>query len=116
MSNSKMPAWVENLILKAVKEFIPASMIAEAFAALKVELFARAKAAAAATDNAVDDMLVAKFEALMNACTPDSQFICDLIQRGEQAVIDFLRKVSAETPNKLDDAAVDLLEAAFKQH
>jgi len=116
MANGKMPAWIENLILKAVKEFLPPSMIVEAFAALKLELFARARAAAAATDNAVDDMLVAKLESILNECTPDSQFICDLIQRGESAVVEFLRKVASSTPNKIDDAAVDILEEAFKHH
>jgi len=105
---------MENLIVRAIKEFVPASMIKEAFDALKNDLFARAKAAAAATDNAVDDALVAKLEEILNECTPDSDFLCDLIKRGEDAVIDLLRGVAAKTPNKIDDAAVDLLAEAFK--
>jgi len=59
-------------------------------------------------------LLVAKVVELFSECTPDSQFLCDLVEKGEDAVVAFLRKMAVQSPTKIDDAAVDILEAAFK--
>ncbi len=110
----KLPGWVEALIVKALHEFVPASVIVEAFDRFKTETFAWARAKVALTDNKIDDAVVAKLEEALNACTPDAEFLCDLINRGQDALIDFLRAVAAKTPTVIDDALVDILEEAFK--
>lgn len=110
----KMPAWLEALVIKGMKEFIPASLIADAFDKFKAEIIAKAKELAADTSNTIDDMVVSKLEQILNGCAPDVQFLCDLIEKGEDSVIIFLRDAVAKTENKIDDAAIEILAKALK--
>lgn len=111
---SKIPGWIEALTIRVIKEYLPASAIAEAFESWKSLFLEQAKAWAADTDNMIDDMVVAKLEAALTTCTPDSQFLCDLVEKGEDAVISLLRGLAAKTETGIDDALVDLIAAALK--
>ena len=111
----KIPNWLEALLVKALKDFVPPSVIAEAIDDMKLEFFAKLRELAARTDTTIDDMIVDKIEAAFTACSPDMQFVCDWLQKGEDAAIDFLRGVAAKTPTLLDDAAVDILAEALKR-
>lgn len=110
-----LPVWLEKLLIKALKDFVPPSVIADAIASFKVEMFAKLRELAARTDTTIDDMIVDRIEAAFNACSPDLQFVCDLIQKGEDAFVDFLRATAAKTDTKIDDAVVDILAAALKK-
>ncbi len=109
-----IPRWLEELLIKAVRDFLPPSVIKEAFLSWKNELMTKLKAMAADTSNKIDDKLVDMVDQALSTCTPDSQFICDLIQNGEAALIAKLRVLAASTDTELDDAAVDILEDAMK--
>jgi tRNA A37 threonylcarbamoyltransferase TsaD len=108
-----IPRWAEALLIRALKEFVPASAVKEAFVQLKEGVLADLKELAASTDNKVDDALVEKVEQALSVCDPDSQFLCDLVATGKVALIAKLRELAAKSETKLDDAAVDILAEAM---
>jgi hypothetical protein len=110
----KIPSWAEALIIKAIKDFLPASAIAEMFESFKVELFAKLRELAKQSTNEIDDMLVDKLEEALKSCDIDAGVLCDLITKGEDAAIAFLRSVAAKSESKIDDALVDIIAKALK--
>ncbi len=102
------------MIVDAIKKYVPADAVAAAIAAWKLEFLDYLTAQAAATANGVDDILVERVRAALEACTPDSAFLCDLLTKGEAAVIAKLRLLAVPTPTVIDDALVDILEKALK--
>ncbi len=115
MTDQLIPPWVDAIVVRLIKTYVPSSAIAAAFAEVKAKAIEQAKALAADTANKWDDAAVAKVEEILNGCSPDSQFLCDLIKNGEQAVVDLLRAGAQQTPTQIDDALVDLLADALKQ-
>lgn len=110
----KIPGWMEALLIKAMKEYLPPEAISEAFAAWRDEMIAWAKAQVASTSNKIDDVVVEKLADALTLCkVDDGQFLCELVVKGEHAVVDLLRTLSKSTETKLDDAAVDILEQAL---
>ena len=110
----KMPAWLEALVLRALKSAVSPEEIAATIASLKVEVVNKARAAAATTATSWDDKLVDMLDDAFSVCKPGAEFLCDLVQKGEDALVAFLRAAAARTDTKLDDAAVDMLAEAFK--
>lgn len=115
MFATKIPKWVEALILKLVTQFVTPEVVAEAFTVWKTEFIAWAKSQVANTANQIDDFLVDKLSQALTVCEPDAQMLCDLMQRGEEAVVELLRGLAAKTETDLDDAAVDVFAEALKQ-
>ena len=109
-----IPKWAEALIIKAIKDFLPASAVAEMFEKFKVELFAKLRELAKQSENEIDDMLVDKLEEALNSCDIESSMLCELIEKGEDGIIAFLRTLAAKSETKIDDALVDILEKALK--
>ncbi len=109
----QVPRWVEALLIKALKTYLPPEALAEAFDMWRTEAVDWARAQAAATANGIDDMLVDKFAQALSTCQPDMQFLCDLVSRGEHAMVDKLRELAKLSETELDDAAVDLFEKAL---
>lgn len=112
-SKSLLPPWVEGLIVEALREFVPPTVIADAFDKFKTETFARLRSLAADTTNKIDDLIVAKVEEALNSCTPDAEGLCALITQGEAALIQMLRDVAAKSATIIDDVAVDILAEAL---
>lgn len=112
----KVPSWADALIIKAIKEFVKPESVAELFDTFKAELFLRLKEMAAKTENQLDDALIERLEQALNECDIDSNMLCELIGKGEDALISFLREQVAKTPSKIDDALIDILEDAIKNH
>ena len=44
-----------------------------------------------------------------------TEFLCELIEKGEMALVSMLRSASKITPTEIDDAIVDILEDALKK-
>jgi signal recognition particle GTPase len=109
-----IPKWAEALIIKAIKDFLPASAIAEMFESFKVELFAKLRELAKQSTNEIDDMLVDKLEEALKSCDIDNNMLCELIEKGEDGIVSFLRAMAAKSETKIDDALVDILEKALK--
>lgn len=110
----KLPAWIENLIIKAIKDFIPVSVIIEAFDTFKIEIEKKLRELALSTENKVDDMIVDKVIEALNTCTPDADFLCGLIEKGEDYLIDMLRALALKSETKIDDALVEIVAEALK--
>ena len=110
----KMPAWVEALIIKAIRDFVPVSVISEAMEKFKADAIAKLKEMALKTETGIDDMIVEKIEEALSACTPDSDFLCGLVEKGEDYLIDMLRGIAMKSPSKIDDALVEIVAKALK--
>lgn len=110
----KLPAWVETLIVTAIRNYVPASAIAAAIDGWKAEIFDWLTAQAASTDSPIDDVIVTKVKEALNSCTIDSDFLCGLVAKGEDFLIAKLYEVALTTPNKIDDACVKLLDDALR--
>jgi len=111
---AQIPAWLEPLVIRALKSAVSPEEVAATVAALKVELVNKARQAAHATATTFDDKLVDMLDDAFSTCKPGSDFLCDLVEKGETALVGFLRAAAARTDTKLDDAAVDILAAALK--
>jgi len=109
-----MPVWVEALIIKAIREFVPVSAISEAMEKFKTEMAAKLKELALSTENKVDDMIVDKVIAVLSECTPDADFLCGLVEKGEDYLIDMLKTVAKKSSTKIDDALVEIIAKALK--
>lgn len=114
ISMKKMPGWIEKLIVKAIKDFVPVSVIIEALEAFKVQMIAKLRELAASTENKIDDIMVDKIEETLSSCNPDVDFLCGLIKEGEDYLIVFLRNAVSKSETKIDDAIVDLVEEALR--
>ena len=110
----KMPAWDEALIIKAIKDFVPVSVISEALEKFKADAIAKLKEMALKTENGIDDMIVDKIAEALSECTPDSDFLCGLVEKGEDYLIDMLRNIAKTSPTKIDDALVEIIAKALK--
>lgn len=110
---SGIPRWVEALLVRAIREYIPASVIHEAYEHWKDDVIAMLKEKAADTANKIDDVVVQKVEEALGACTPDSALLCEIIQGGKAFLFAHLRQLASASETQLDDAVVDLLEEAF---
>jgi len=110
----KLPAFLENLIIKAIKDFLPPSVIAEAVDKFKEELGKKLRELALSTENKIDDMVVDKIIEALNTCSPDADFLCGLVEKGEDYVIEMLRGLALKSETKIDDALVDIIEKALK--
>jgi hypothetical protein len=109
-----LPVWVEKIILQAIKSYLPAEVVRQVWQGLLVSLGEWAKALAADTTNKVDDAIAAAVADLATGnCLPDTQVLCDVIQRGEKAAVEFLRAQALRTDTKLDDAMVDVIASAL---
>lgn len=110
----KLPRWLEALIIKALKDFLPPSVIKDTFVGWKEDVLAQLRVYAADTSNKIDDRIVDMVDQALSTCEPDAQWMCDLVANGKAVVIAKLRELAASTETKLDDAAVDILEEAMK--
>ena len=111
----KMPAWLERIIVEGIKKFVPASAVAEYVAMAKAALAEKVTALAASTENKIDDAIAEKIVAAMTSCEVGTEFLCELIEKGEMALVSMLRSASKITPTEIDDAIVDILEDALKK-
>ncbi len=109
----KLPAWLEVLIIKAITTYIDPDTVKGALEQWKSEFAEWLTTQAALTDNTIDDKIAATIITALNGCDLDNQFLCDLIQRGELAVVDLLRKLAASTDNEIDDAIVAIVAEAL---
>ncbi len=109
----KLPEFIEKLIVKAIKEYVPATAIKELVASFAADLAKVVHEWAAKTSNTIDDKIADLFEDALTKCSPDADFLCAVIQKGEAAVVDFFRVAAARTDTKIDDAAVDILAQAL---
>src|SRR5262245_61364422 len=108
------PPWLEKLIVQAIKTYLPTEVVKEAFQGFLVQMCDWAKAQVANTANKIDDKIVeALADLVASGCTPDTAVLCDVISRGEAAVVDFLRAQAKRTDTKLDDTMVEVLAAAL---
>jgi transcriptional regulator CtsR len=110
MAESKMPAWLEKIIVEGIKKFVPASAVASYITMAKMALVDRVNALAASTENEIDDAIAQRLSDAIIACEVD----CELIEKGEVAVVAMLRKAVETTATEIDDAIVDILEQALK--
>lgn len=65
-----MPVWVELLIVKAIKEYLPPSVIADALKGAETEALVYLQGKAAATDSKIDDALVGLVAAALGVKLP----------------------------------------------
>lgn len=110
----KLPLWLEKLVINSLKSYADPVMLKAAFEALLVPFIANLKALSAATPTLIDDMIVAKVADVLTTCSPDVAFLCEMIEKGEAAVIAFLRVQCTKTDTRIDDTLVDIVEAAIK--
>lgn len=109
-----IPAWAERLIVAAIENYVDAKVIAETMAGWRDQFLAKLAELAKSTDNKLDDAAVALLTEVLTTCTPDKQFICDLIVKGEVNVVGMLQSLAASTETKIDDALVAVVvEALF---
>jgi hypothetical protein len=109
-----IPKWLEALLVRAIKEFVPPSLVKDALVQWKESLLTELRELAASTENKVDDMVVEKVSQALSVCDPDSQFLCDLVANGKEATIAFLRTMAARSDTELDDAVVDIIAEAMQ--
>ncbi len=110
----KLPDFVEKLIIKAIKDFVPVSVLVEALDTFKAEMEKKLRELALSTENQIDDMVVDKVLEALNTCEPDADFLCGLIENGEDYLIDMLKALALKSETKIDDALVELVEKALK--
>lgn len=110
----KLPDFVEKLIIKAIKDFIPISALVEAFDSFKASMEMKLRELAASTENEIDDMIVDKVLEALSTCEPDADLFCGLIEKGEDYLIDMLRAFALKSETKIDDALVELVAKALK--
>lgn len=110
----KLPDFVEKLIIKAIKDFVPVSVLVEALETFKLEIEKKLRELAASTENQIDDMVVDKIMEALKTCQPDADFLCGLIEKGEDYLIDMLKALALKSETKIDDALVELVEKALK--
>jgi microcompartment protein CcmK/EutM len=109
-----VPAWLQRMIIAAIQKYLPPEVLAAYWHEMLVALGAWAKTLAADTTNQVDDAIAAAIADLaLGQCSPSTQVLCDMIEKGEVAVVAFLRAQAARTETKLDDAMVDLVADAL---
>lgn len=109
----KLPKWVENLIIKALSTYVDPDMVKGAIEEWKVEFGEWLKAQAALTTNKIDDKIADTVISALNGCDLDNMFLCDLIQRGEVALVTVLKGMAAKTDNEIDDAIVAIVAEAL---
>lgn len=109
----QIPAWVEAIVIRIIKSYVPASAVAEAIQSAKEGLIAWAEGQVANTSNTIDDMVVSKLKSALLACEPGEEFLCDLVLKGQVAFVNMLRVVAARTDTEIDDAVVDVLAEAM---
>jgi hypothetical protein len=110
----KLPAWAESLIIKAIKDFVPVSVLVEAIDTFKAEMEKKLRELALSTENKIDDMVVDKVLEALNTCEPDADLLCGLIEKGEDYLIDMLKVMAAKSETKIDDALVEIVVQALK--
>jgi len=112
----KLPAWLEKLVVQALKSYVPPEVVAAAIEQWKAAFCDKIVALAAATDNQIDDRIAASVVAALTTCTPDVAFLCELIEQGEVAAVGLLRSMASASDTKIDDALVDIVAAALGVH
>lgn len=110
---SILPGWLEALVIGAVKKAVTPAELATAWTALVTSVVDQVQAWAASTSTKVDDYLADKLEDAFLKCSPDVTVLCELIAKGEAALVAFLRAAAARTDTKLDDLAVDMIAMAL---
>jgi hypothetical protein len=110
----KLPDFVEQLIIKAIRDFVPVSVLVEAFDGFKAAMDTKLRELAASTENEIDDLVVDKILEALNTCEPDADVMCGLIEKGEDYLIDMLKALALKSENKIDDALVELVAKALK--
>ena len=111
----KIPGWLERIIVEGIKKFVPASAVAEYVGMAKAALAEKITTLAASTENKIDDAIAAKLVSALTACEVGAEFLCELVEKGEIALVATLRNAAKVTPTEIDDAIVDILEDALKQ-
>lgn len=109
-----IPAWAERLVVAAIENYVDPEVIAATVAGWRDQVMAKLAAAAASTENTLDDAAVKLVgEALSGTCSPDKKFLCDMILSAELAAMSVLEAAAKSTESKIDDALVAVVKEAL---
>ncbi len=108
-----IPPWAERLVVAAIENYVSPEFIRETVEGWKDALIAKLREAAKKTATGLDDAAVDLLDEVLGTCSPDKQFICQMILNAEVAAVAFLEAAVTATPTKIDDALVAVVKKAL---